>query len=64
MGRIISREKIQTKQQLEEDILVGNRDYSLNYILKDKNIIELIREIKKNFDTGYQQFMYYHKMTL
>ena len=63
MGRIIRRKKIKTKQQLEEDILVGNRDHSLNYMLKDKNIIELIREIKKNFDTGYQQFMYYHKMT-
>ena len=40
MGRIIRRKKIKTKQQLEEDILVGNRDHSLNYMLKDKNIIE------------------------
>jgi hypothetical protein len=63
-GKIIDREKIQSKQQLEEDILECNRDYSLKYMLKDKKIIEQIREIKRNFDIGYQQFMYYHRMTL
>jgi hypothetical protein len=28
--------------------------------LKDKRFIELVRAVKKEFDTGYKQFSYYH----
>jgi hypothetical protein len=49
--------KIETQEKLEDFIEhEGNRDYSLLHMLKDKRLMELIREVKQEFDTGYKQF--------
>ena len=62
LGYIISDYKIKDKKDLEEELLEEGRDYSLKHILKDKKIIDLINDIKVDFDAGYKQFMYYHKL--
>ncbi|MGH9965345.1 MAG: hypothetical protein ACRD5E_11040 [Nitrososphaeraceae archaeon] len=64
LGDLINSYKIQNKEDLEENILEERRDYSLRYMLKDKKIIDLIKDIKVDFDTGYKQFMYYHKLII
>ena len=62
LGDLINYYKIQNKQELEENLLEEGRDYSIKHVLKDKNIIDLIRSIKVDFDVGCKQFMYYHKI--
>jgi hypothetical protein len=51
---------IENKEQLEELLETWGRDHSLNYVLKDKKFIERLRSLKKDFDRGYKQFLYYH----
>jgi hypothetical protein len=60
LGEIINTEHIENKEQLEEEILEWGRDYSLRHLLKDNKFIELVRNIKSEFDRGYKQFLYYH----
>ena len=62
LGDLINYYKIQNKQELEENLLEEGRDYSIKYVLKDKNIIDWIKSIKVDFDVGCKQFMYYHKI--
>jgi hypothetical protein len=59
LGEIIINSKIESQDKLEE-LFEWGRDYSLRHILKDKRFIELVRAVKKEFDTGYKQFSYYH----
>jgi hypothetical protein len=58
LEEMITNSKIESQDQLE-DFLKKGRDYSLSHILKDKRFIELVRAVKKEFDTGYKQFLYY-----
>jgi hypothetical protein len=60
LGEMILNTKIETQEKLEDFIERGGRDYSLLHMLKDKRFMELIREVKKEFDSGYKQFLYYH----
>jgi hypothetical protein len=60
LGEIINAEHIESKEQLEEEILELGRDYSLRHLLSDKKFIESVRNIKEDFDRGYKQFLYYH----
>jgi hypothetical protein len=60
LGEMALNTKIETREKLEDFIERGGRDYSLLYMLKDKRFMELIREVKHEFDTGYKQFLYYH----
>lgn len=59
LGEMITNSKIESQDKLE-DFLEKGRDYSLRHILKDKKFIELVRAVKKEFDIGYTQFLYYH----
>jgi hypothetical protein len=59
LGEMIINSKIESQDKLE-DFLEGGRDYSLSHILNDKQFIELVRAVKKEFDVGYKQFLYYH----
>jgi hypothetical protein len=56
---MITNSKIENQDQLE-DFLERSGNYSLRHILKDKRFIELVREVKEEFYTGYKQFLYYH----
>ena len=58
LGEIITNSKIDSQEALEE-LFEKGRDYSLRGILKDKRFIEIVRAVKKEFDTGYKQFLYY-----
>ena len=58
LGEMIINSKIESQDKLEDFLELG-RDYSLRHILKDKRFIELVRAVKKEFDTGYKQFLYY-----
>jgi hypothetical protein len=62
LGEMIINSKIENQDKLDklEDSLEEGRDYSLRHILKDKRFIELVRAVKKEFDIGYKQFLYYH----
>jgi hypothetical protein len=60
LGEIVNMEEIEDQEQLEDEILEGGRDYFLSNMLKDKKFIELLRYIKKDFDSGFKQFIYYH----
>jgi DNA-binding MarR family transcriptional regulator len=60
LGEMITEKHIENKEQLEEDLLDRGRDDSLRHTLKDKKFIDLVRNIKKDFDIGYKQFLYYH----
>jgi hypothetical protein len=59
LGEMIINSKIESQDQLEE-LFQWGRDYSLRHMLKDKKFIELARAVKKQFDIGYKQFLYYH----
>jgi hypothetical protein len=59
LGEMITNSKIESQDRLE-DFLEKGRDYSLRHVLKDKRFIELVRAVKKEFDIGYKQFLYYH----
>ena len=59
LGEIVTNSKIDSQDTLEE-LFEKGRDYSLRGILKDKRFIEIVRAVKEEFDTGYQQFLYYH----
>ena len=58
-GIVTSGELIKSKEELEEGVLESGRDYSLYNILNDKRFIELVRKIKRDFEYGYKQFLYY-----
>jgi hypothetical protein len=60
LGELIIEKHIENKIKLEENLLERGRDYSLRHTLKDKKFIELVRNIKNDFDIGYKQFLYYH----
>jgi hypothetical protein len=59
LGDMVIASKIEDQDSLEY-VLRRGRDYSLRQILKDNRLIELVRAVKKDFDTGYKQFLYYH----
>jgi hypothetical protein len=60
LGEIVtSGELIKNKEELEEGLLESGRDYSLYNILNDKKFIELVRKIRRDFEYGYKQFLYY-----
>jgi hypothetical protein len=59
LGEMITNSKIESQDKLEDFLELGT-DYSLRGILKDKRFIEKVRSVKKEFDTGYKQFLYYH----
>ena len=61
LGEIITNQKpIETQEELEEGLLESGRDYSLYNVLNDKKIIRLVRSVKRDFEYGYKQFLYYH----
>jgi hypothetical protein len=59
LGEIVNSEKIETKEQLEDEILESGRDYSLRHILADRKFFGLVAMVKKDFDIGFKQFSYY-----
>lgn len=59
LGEIVNSERVKTREELEEEILEGNRDYSIRHILRDKKFFDIVIAIKKDFDIGYKQFQYY-----
>jgi hypothetical protein len=59
LGEMVINSKIESQDKLEE-LFEWERDYSLRHMLKDKRFIELVRALKKEFDIGYKQFLYYH----
>ena len=59
LGEMVINSKIESQDKLEE-LFEWGRDYSLRHMLKDKRFIELVRAVKKEFDIGYKQFLYYH----
>lgn len=58
LGEIIKAEHIESKEQLEEEILELGRDYSLGHLLRDNKFIESVRNVKDDFDAGYKQFLH------
>jgi hypothetical protein len=58
LGEIVNSKKIKNQDELEE-LFESARDYSLPHLLKDKRFIEIVRAVKKEFDIGYKQFLYY-----
>jgi hypothetical protein len=62
LGSIInSEENLNNRENFEEDMFEYARDYSLQYILKDKKLFELLQITKRDFDVGYKQFLYYQR---
>jgi hypothetical protein len=59
LGEMVINSKIESQDKLE-GLFEWGRDYSLRHMLKDKRFIELVRALKKEFDIGYKQFLYYH----
>lgn len=59
MGQIVIDKDIGDKEKLEQSVNFG-KDNSIFLILKDKKLMEIISEIKQEFDYGYKQFRYYH----
>lgn len=57
IGEVVNSEKIDTKEELEDEILESGRDYSLRHILADKKFFELVKTVKE-FDIGFKQFSY------
>jgi hypothetical protein len=60
LGDIINTQEIKSFNELEE-LTSGGRDDSLPNMLKDKKFLEMVKSIKKNFDSGYKQFIYYDR---
>jgi hypothetical protein len=61
LGEIVTNQKpIETQEKLEEGLLESGRDYSLYNLLNDKKFIPLVRSIRRDFEYGYKQFLYYH----
>ena len=56
---MITNSRIENQDQLE-NFLKKDMNYSLAHLLIDKRLIEIIRQVKEEFDTGYKQFLYYH----
>lgn len=52
--------KVESKDQLEKLLLEGSKGRPLRHLLKDKQFIELVKLVKKDFDIGYKQFLHYH----
>ncbi len=59
LGDIINTQEIKSFDALEELISEG-RDNSLPNMLKDRKFLEMVKSIKQNFDSGYNQFIYYY----
>jgi hypothetical protein len=58
LGEKVGSKEIKSKEEIEK-ILESEYDSFLNHILKDKKFAELVSTVKKNFDLGYRQFLYY-----
>jgi hypothetical protein len=59
LGDIVGSEKIVYQEQLEE-LFHLQRDVAFLHIVKDKKFFKVLTELKKDFDLGYNQFLYYH----
>lgn len=60
LGELVAYEEIKSKEEIEK-ILESIHDYFLSHVLKDKKFFELVSIMKKNFDLGYRQFLYYRR---
>lgn len=49
--------KLEDKRPIDLILESFGRDYSMRYIMSDQKFMEIIKEIKKYFDMGYDQFM-------
>lgn len=59
LGDIVDSEKIVYQEQLEE-LFHLQRDVAFLHIVKDKKFFRVLTELRKDFDLGYNQFLYYH----
>lgn len=60
VGHFVNSEQIKTQDELEESLRYERDDVLIN-ILKDKKFLELIKEIKDDFNIGFKQFIYYDR---
>ncbi|MDR4492629.1 MAG: hypothetical protein R2685_17335 [Candidatus Nitrosocosmicus sp.] len=60
IGGFADYHEAKNKEELNEALEWFGRDYSMLKMLKDKKLIQIIIKLKKEFDSGYKQFMYYH----
>lgn len=58
LGKIVDMREIKSKEDLEKILESGYNLFS-SYILKDKKFFDVVSTVKKNFDLGYREFLYY-----
>lgn len=59
LGDTVGYEQIVYQKQLEE-LFRLQRDVALFHIVRDIKFFKVLTKLKKDFDLGYNQFLYYH----
>ena len=59
LGEIVQKDDIYNQEKLEE-IMQYMRYFSIRKMMRDKSFFNIASEMKKDYDSGFKQLLYYH----